>query len=70
MVNLESRESLESQARKEMLDHQDLKACPELTDLLWVENIKTIHKEWCQLINLKAEHGILDRFHDFNTCWW
>lgn len=28
MGNLESRESPESQARKEMLDHQDLKACP------------------------------------------
>lgn len=26
MVNLESRESLESQAKKEMLDHQDLRA--------------------------------------------
>lgn len=33
-VNLESRGSLENQARKEMLDHQDLKGCPELTDLL------------------------------------
>lgn len=34
MVNLESRESLESQGRKEMLDHQDLKAWLGLMDLL------------------------------------
>ncbi len=34
MANLESRESLENQARKEMLDHQDLKAWLVLTDLL------------------------------------
>lgn len=34
MANLESRESLENQVRKEMLDHQDPKACLVLTDLL------------------------------------
>lgn len=34
MANLESREKLENQARKEMLDPQDPKAWPALTDLL------------------------------------
>lgn len=34
MANLESRESLESLARKEMLDHQDLRAWLVLMDLL------------------------------------
>lgn len=34
MANLELRESLESPVRKEMLDHQDPKACLVLMDLL------------------------------------
>lgn len=34
MANPESREKLENQARKEMLDRQDHKACLVLTDLL------------------------------------
>lgn len=34
MANQESRERLENQARRETLDHQDLRACPVLMDLL------------------------------------
>lgn len=34
MANLESKERLANQARKEMLDHQDLKAWLVLMDLL------------------------------------
>lgn len=54
MGNLESRESLESQARKEMLDHQDLKACPVLMDLLWVAHEKTQDEKYSGEISLKV----------------